>query len=332
LKRLSVPIAAAVILIVGFIGFSSLNFPTGGAAEGLFTLKTGDGAKKVASNLQRSGYIRSRVFFFALVRMSGKDRSLKSGEYRLDGSMSTIDVLKVLGKGVVVTERFTVPEGLNLRQVADLLESEGLITAEAFLRASSDKKLIEKYGLPFETAEGFLYPETYVVAKGYSAYQLADLMVAKFFDILADINFTGYSKEDLGKVVTIASLVEREAKLDEERPLVSAVFYNRLRAGKRLESCATVQYALEKPKERLLYSDLKVQSPYNTYLHKGLPPGPIANPGIKSIIASVRPAAVNYLFFVSKTDGSHFFSASYDEHLRAIKRYNPSGRVAHQLS
>jgi UPF0755 protein len=332
LKRLSIPIAAAVILIVGFVGFSALNSPTGGTAEGSFTLKTGDGAKKVASNLQRGGYIRSRVFFYALVRMSGKDRSLKSGEYRLDGSMSTIDVLKVLGRGVVVTERFTVPEGLNLRQVADLLEGEGLITAEAFLRAASDKKLIEKYGIPFETAEGFLYPETYVVAKGYSAYQLADLMVAKFFDSLAGINFTGYSKEDLRKVVTIASLVEREAKLDQERPLVSAVFYNRLRTGKRLESCATVQYALEKPKERLLYSDLKVQSPYNTYLHNGLPPGPIANPGIKSIIAAIRPADVDYLFFVLKTDGSHFFSASYGEHLRAIKRYNPSGRVGHQLS
>jgi UPF0755 protein len=157
-------------------------------------------------------------------------------------------------------------------------------------------------------------------------------MIRRFFDVLAEIPFTGYNQEELRRVVIIASLVEEEAKLDEERALIAAVFYNRLKGGKRLESCATVQYILQKPKERLLFSDLKAESPYNTYLHTGLPPGPIANPGRKSLVAALRPAAVEYLFFVVKMNGSHHFSSTYEEHLKAIRRYNSAGRVGHQLS
>ena len=138
--------------------------------------------------------------------------------------------------------------------------------------------------------------------------------------------------EELGELIIIASLVEREAKIESERPLIAAVFYNRLMNGKRLESCATVQYILGKTKERLLYSDLKVKSPYNTYLNKGLPPGPIANPGVDSIRAAIYPADVDYLFFVSKHDGSHHFSTTYSEHLKAIVKYNGTGTVGHQVS
>ena len=133
-------------------------------------------------------------------------------------------------------------------------------------------------------------------------------------------------------MVIIASLVEREAKIESERPIIAAVFYNRLMNKKRLESCATVQYVLGKTKERLLLSDLKVESPYNTYLHRGLPPGPIANPGVHSIRAAMYPAEVDYLFFVSKRDGSHHFSTTYKEHLKAIEQYNRAGTIGHQIS
>jgi UPF0755 protein len=161
-------------------------------------------------------------------------------------------------------------------------------------------------------------------------------MIERFLQALGSISFDGFTEDDLRRIVIIASLVEREAKIDDkiddERPIIAAVFYNRLMNNKRLESCATVQYVLGKPKERLLYRDLKVDSPYNTYLHKGLPPGPIANPGIESIKAAISPAVVDYLFFVSKQDGSHYFSSTYKEHLKAIDKYNKSGRIGHQIS
>jgi UPF0755 protein len=246
--------------------------------------------------------------------------------------MSATSILRVFARGVISMQRFTVPEGLHIRQVAELLESLGIVPSEEFLNACSNRRLLEKYGIPFSSAEGFLFPDTYVVAKGLDAVQIADVMIRRFFDVLAEIPFTGYNQEELRRVVIIASLVEEEAKLDEERALIAAVFYNRLKGGKRLESCATVQYILQKPKERLLFSDLKAESPYNTYLHTGLPPGPIANPGRKSLVAALRPAAVEYLFFVVKMNGSHHFSSTYEEHLKAIRRYNSAGRVGHQLS
>ncbi len=154
----------------------------------------------------------------------------------------------------------------------------------------------------------------------------------QFFENLHNISYMDYTQQDLKKTIIIASLVEREARLEEERPIIAAVFYNRLQKGKRLESCATVQYVLGKTKERLLFSDLKVNSPYNTYIHSGLPPGPIANPGISSLNAAINPADVDFLFFVSKRDGSHYFSSTYKEHLKAIQKYSISGRVGHQVS
>jgi UPF0755 protein len=192
--------------------------------------------------------------------------------------------------------------------------------------------MLERYSIPFSSVEGFLFPDTYVVAKGLSAEQIVSIMIDRFFEELRNLDFEGYSDEKLGQVVIIASLVEREAKIDSERPLIAAVFYNRLAKGKRLESCATVQYILGKTKERLLFSDLQVDSPYNTYLHSGLPPGPISNPGAKSIQAALFPADVDYLFFVSKRDGSHYFSTTYREHLEAIEQYNQTGAVGHQIS
>jgi UPF0755 protein len=310
-----------------------VNAPPRGerAAEPFYVLQ-GDSVRSVAVRLEREGHIRSAFFFVSLVRASGTARSLKAGEYALRSEMKTTAILRVLVRGVISMERFTVPEGLHLRQVAELLENLAIVPSEEFISACTDRRLLEKHGIPFSSAEGFLFPDTYVVAKGLDAAQIAEVMIGRFFEVLAEIPFTVHDREELRRVVIIASLVEKEAKLDEERALIAAVFYNRLKRGKRLESCATVQYVLQKPKERLLFSDLKAESPYNTYLHTGLPPGPIANPGKKSLVAALRPAAVEYLFFVSKMNGSHYFSSTYEEHLKAIRRYNSAGRVGHQLS
>jgi UPF0755 protein len=333
MKRLKVSLIILLIpacLAALYYYFNLPVNPDRGSA--FFTVDKGETVRSVASSLKNKGFIRSDIFFISLTRLNKKTSTLKAGEYELDYGMKNSKILEVLSKGIVVTVKFTIPEGYNLNQIAMHLEAQGIIASEDFLAACSDKALLDKYDIPFETAEGFLFPDTYIVAKGLGGSQIAEIMIKRFFDNLHDIPYVEYTEEELIKTVIIASLVEKEAQLAEERAIIAAVFYNRLKKGKRLESCATVQYVLGKTKERLLFSDLKIESPYNTYLHSGLPPGPIANPGVDSLKAAISPAEVDYLFFVSKRDGSHYFSSTYTEHLNAIKKYSGSDRIGHQLS
>jgi UPF0755 protein len=333
MKKLKVPLI--ILLISGCMValYYYFNLPVNpGRGSAPFTVEKGETVKSVANNLKDEGFIRSDLFFISLMRLSKKTKAIKAGEYDLQFDMKNSDILEVLSKGIVATVKFTIPEGYNLKQIAWHLDSQGIVSSEAFLAACSDKTILEKYGIPFETAEGFLFPDTYIIAKGLEGSQIAEIMIKKFFENLHDIPYVEYTRDELIKTVIIASLVEKEAQLAEERDIIAAVFYNRLNKGKRLESCATVQYVLGKTKERLLFSDLKTESPYNTYLHSGLPPGPIANPGADSLKAAVSPADVDFLFFVSKKDGSHYFSSSYNEHLKAIKKYSGSKQVGHQLS
>lgn len=333
MKRLKYPLI--ILIILGGLAaiYFYFNLPVNsGKGSAVFTVEKGETVSSVALELMDGGFIRSDMFFITLMRLSKKTRSIKAGEYELDFEMKNREILNVLSKGAVVTIKFTIPEGYNLKQIARYLESQGIVDSEAFLSVCSDKTLLDKYKIPFETAEGFLFPDTYIIAKGLDESQIAEIMIKKFFETLHDIPYVDYTPDDLIKTIIIASIVEKEAQLEEERAIIAAVFYNRLNKGKRLESCATVQYVLGKTKKRLLFSDLKTESPYNTYLHSGLPPGPIANPGADALKAAVSPADVDYLFFVSKNDGSHYFSSTYNEHLKAIKKFSSSRRVGHQLS
>jgi len=331
-KKLAILFIIVTVLSSGPLLFLLLNSPHNRLSGARFCVHQGESVKTVARNLKDSGFIRSALFFTGLVRVRHDTGNIKSGEYTLSPNLKTTKIIDMFTRGVVVTQKFTIPEGLTVKQVAAQLERNEIVHSEDFIKACSNKAFMHKYGIPFESAEGFLFPDTYIVAKGLSAGQLVDIMIERFFKGIIQIPFTHYSADELKRVVIIASLVEREAKVDDERALIAAVFYNRLKQNKRLESCATVQYILGKTKERLLYSDLKFDSPYNTYLHTGLPPGPIANPGIKSIEAAIFPADVDYLFFVSKKDGTHFFSSTYQEHLEAIKKYNRTGSIGHQIS
>jgi UPF0755 protein len=316
-----------------FSGFQFLNSsPKEKVRHTLFTIEKGQNIEQIAFHLKRQGYIRSELFFITLIRFSGNARKVKSGQYDLSSGMKSTDILQKFVRGVVATIKFTVPEGLTIQQIADLLEHEGIVSSDQFIEATKEPRTLNKYNIPFKTAEGFLFPDTYIVAKDLTSSQIVDLMIERFFFTLRNISSGKYEEEEMKKLVIIASLVEKEARLDTERPVISAVFYNRLAKGKRLESCATIQYILGKTKERLLYSDLRIDSPYNTYLNAGLPPGPISNPGLGSLKAAIQPADVDYLFFVSKRDGSHYFSTTYEEHLKAIRRYNQSGKVGHQIS
>ncbi len=325
---------STVILIASVLSFFFLlNAPIQGrTAATTFMIKQGGSVTSVAEELKGAGLIRSRLLFITLVRLQRGTGSIKSGEYSIEIKSKTSDIIDKIIRGEVVTQKFTVPEGLYIQQIADLLQKKGIVSADKFIEACSSRDLLEKYHIPFNSAEGFLFPDTYVIAKGLSARSIAEIMIQRFFEGLDRIMHNTYSTEELKRVVIVASLVEREAKVDSERPIIAAVFYNRLKKNKRLESCATVQYILGKPKERLLFSDLEIKSPYNTYLHTGLPPGPIANPGIKSIQAAISPAEVDYLFFVSKKDGTHYFSSTYREHLDAIEKYNRSNVIGHHMS
>ncbi|MBN2325280.1 MAG: endolytic transglycosylase MltG [Spirochaetes bacterium] len=325
--------AAFAVLLFLFSFYRFLNGPVSGTTDSsFFTIAHGESINSIADRLEDDGLVRSRVFFRAIVRITNSSRYIKAGVYDINGGMRSTKILRVIRLGMVAMEKFTIPEGLYIRQVARLLDEKGIVDEEEFVRACSDRRILDRFGIPFDTAEGFIFPDTYIVAKDFSEEQIVEVAIGRFFDALKEVPFTGYSNEELKRIVIVASLVEKEAKLDEERALVAAVFYNRLENGKRLEACSTIQYILGKSKERLLYSDLKISSPYNTYLNGGLPPGPIASPGLSSLRAAVFPSDVDYLFFVSKRDGSHHFSTTYEEHLKAIERYNGVKRFTHQTS
>jgi len=276
-----------------------------------FVVSKGDTLKIVAKKLKKANLIKSEKFFVIYAKLKGLSTEIKSGEYLIHEDLNSSEILDILAKGEIVTVKFTIPEGYTVNQIADLLELKGLVKKEDFFKAVTDKGLLKKYGIPFHSAEGFLFPDTYIISKDLDAKQITEIMLKRFFEELNKLSDISLNIDELKKIVIIASLVEKEAKEDGERPVIAAVFYNRLKKNKRLQSCATVQYVLGKTKERLLYKDLKIKSPYNTYLHRGLPPGPISNPGSKSIWAAIHPAKVDYLYFVSKHDGSHYFSKTY---------------------
>lgn len=260
--------------------------------------------------------------------MQGTDRKLQTGRYVLSPRYSLPQILEKLSQGDTSWVTFTVPEGYNLRQIAALLATQGLATEEDFWEAATKGD----FSYPFlagappgkNRLEGFLFPDTYCVAPGTSAEKIINLFLRRFAEVYA---VYAARAEEAGltplEVVTLASLVEKEAKCDAERPLVAAVFRNRLQRQMPLESCATVQYLLDKPKERLTRANLALPSLYNTYLHPGLPPGPIASPGKASLEAVLSPAPVPYLYFVARSDGTHIFSKTFQEHLAAKASLRP---------
>lgn len=311
---------------LGWLGYPVCASPSQ-AKIVTINIKKGATFGEIGKTLAQNKVIKSGKLFVYYGRLTGQDKKMQAGVYRVSNTWTMQEIMDCVSSGKTATIRVTIPEGYNVKQIDDLLVQKGIVNRDLFQKAVSANysysflKNTQVSGL--QRLEGFLFPATYELRPGMTEEEIVNLMLQSFQGA-----FTPELKERAEKmgfttqeVVTLASLVEREAKLKQERPMVAAVFLNRLQVGMPLQSCATVQYVLGKQKEVLSNRDLQNPSPYNTYLHAGLPPGPIANPGIASIKAVLYPADVDYLYFVAKGDGSHHFSKTFGEHQTAARRY-----------
>ena len=289
-------------------------------------IRKGTPLKKVSELLEQEGIIRNRHFFVFITTLLGKKTRIKAGEYEFHTQMLPLDVLSALSKGQVKHHLVTIPEGLTLSQIAQLLENSNLVEKKGFLQKTSSPPFINALGLSQlagPTLEGYLFPDTYHLLREMDPAEVIQMMVHQFRKVFGP-DFARWASE-LGiserDVVILASIIEKETSLPEEKPLVSAVFHNRLRKKIPLQSDPTVIYGIKNFNGNLTKQDLMRPTPYNTYVIAGLPPTPICNPGKDSLLAAVHPAPVSYLYFVSKNDGSHYFSSAIEEHNQAVWKY-----------
>lgn len=319
---------------LGSIGYYYLPY-RGPGTQKVELVREGENLRQVAERLAESRILLFPRLFLLFARAEGGDLHIRPGEYILDSSMSPRQILRALSEGRVNLYRVTVPEGTSLRQIATLLENQGLAEASEVLRLGRDAEFAREAGIEAPSLEGYLFPDTYVFPRGLTVGTLLKTMVRNFWamydaDLQARQNLCGWN---LHEVVTLASIIEAETARPEERALVASVLINRLRRGMPLQSDPTVIYGIDRFDGDLRREDLGTDHPYNTYVHKGLPPGPICNPGLESLKAALYPAETDYLYFVSKNDGTHLFSTSLGDHNRAVRRYqkgesSPRGRSA----
>jgi UPF0755 protein len=326
-RQVAAVAAASALSLVGFAA-RYLVIPQDVAPVGVFVVEPGCDAFAVAARLDSLGLLASRDVWLGYARLTGVDRELKAGPYLLDG-LSPAEIAKTLHNGAILEHRVTVPEGSTVWEVAAIVEREVGTPHEAFLEAAHSPGLLSAVGSPGPTLEGYLFPDTYRLYRGITAERVAAAMTDRFLAVWAELAEgvappEGFSRHEL---VTMASLVEAEAALDEERPRIASVYYNRLRIGMRLMADPTVAYAMGSRPRRLLYEHLRIDSPYNTYLYPGLPPGPVCNPGAASLAAALTPLeGCRDLYFVAAGDGSHIFSRTHRDHIYAKSEANQRRR------
>jgi UPF0755 protein len=321
-------VAAGATAAVGGWLYVRMQQPYRGYAgeEQFVDIPPGSGVNTIADRLVEAGVVRDRLDFRLAVWWTASGRRLQAGEYRFDEPMRATEVIGKLARGEVYLRPITFPEGLRISEMARLFEERGFGTAEAFLSAARDPAPIAALDSEAADLEGYLFPNTYALPRTATARQLVHLMVRQFEqaftpELREAAEARGMSMRD---VVTLASLIEKETGLAEERTLVSAVFNNRLRIGMRLQCDPTVIYALERAgiwDGNITRAGLALDSPYNTYRYAGLPPGPIAAPGRAAMEAALNPEDADYLYFVSRNDGSHVFAETYKEHHRNVQQW-----------
>lgn len=281
----------------------------------------------IATILKEAGAINNAAAFRLYTRVQGVDSQLKPGRYTLHTTMSLGDIVRAMVEGPQNWKRVTIPEGYTLRQIGALLEEEGIVGQEDWdntLARPGDFEFFQEVPLAQVGLEGYLYPDTYHLEEDTPAREVVEMMLEQFSQVITGHDYQQQAARlglTLHQAVTIASMVEREAKVARERPRIAGVIMNRLELGMTLQIDATVQYALGQTRDKLYYRDLEIDSPYNTYKVKGLPPGPIASPGWSSLEAAVQPEKHDYLYYVAKPDGSHAFAQTYALHRQNMKKY-----------
>ncbi len=282
----------------------------------------GLGSAGIGRILAGQGLVADDIRFQALALLTGKSSRLKAGEYRIPPHSTPLQILSLLESGKVVVHQLTIPEGLNIRQISKIIEEKGWGDQEHFVRLTRDRNLISSLGLRQENLEGYLFPDTYrLTLEEISPRSIIVMMVRRFQAVWQEISAGHSPILTTREVVTLASIVEKETGAPEERPVIAGVFLNRLRKNMRLQSDPTVIYGMDSFNGKLTRADLRQETPYNTYVIKGLPPGPICNPGRAALEAVLQPAETDYLYFVSRNDGTHQFSENLEEHNRAVRRF-----------
>lgn len=319
-----------ILAILAFMYFNGLKpVDVNNTEPILFEVVENSNYREIGNNLEEEDLIKSKLVFDAYLRKENSTDLLKAGRYSLSKSMSLEEIVDILIEGKSSSLTFTIPEGFEMKQVIDLLVDSNYGDRENFSKLMENKSEFEgdfeflKYIDEGQNLEGYLYPATYEVLPGESERNIIYKMLEAFEYVYETENLQELAKEknlNLNELITISSIIEREAVKDEERPIMAQVFYSRLKEGIPLGSCATVQYIIDERKPVLSIADTKIESPYNTYKNQGLPPYPIASPGLLSIEAALNPADTHYLYFVrTGEDGSHTFSRTYEEHLEAEK-------------
>lgn len=329
-KWTAIAVVAAVLLGAGlFLAFGTshtIERSDRDAGENIYmVVKPGTTASEISDRLMQLGVIDTRLRFWWLMKLQGDASKFKTGTYAFTPHMDEQAVLDKLVAGDTTVVKFTIPEGFGIKEIAKRLADEGLVDEQEFLAEAKDfapYDYMKKRPNVRYAAEGYLFPDTYVIHSDVSAEGIMKMMAEDFDTRLTpalrqQAAAKGLSIHDL---ITLASLVEKEARYDEDRPIIAQVFFKRLQMGMPLQSDTTLQYLMAGPKEDVSIEDTKIDSPYNTYQHEGLPPGPIASPGMKSILAVLNPANTDYLYFVADRQGHNHYSQTYDEHLAIVEQ------------
>ncbi|GAB6149774.1 endolytic transglycosylase MltG [Clostridium novyi] len=327
IKKVTVALIILCILIfIGFKTFKNIKYPFVSTTDKIsVVVAKGDSLSNVINKLHKEGYIKRPDVIKLYINIRRIDTTIKQGKYNINTNISIDRFIKILNQGFddeIV--KVTIPEGYNIEDIGKLLEDKGIIKKEQFIKSCKNYKLPQyvkqnkntKYSL-----EGYLFPDTYRLKKGVSGNEIIKDMLEQFKLVINDIEKKNNKINNLHEILTKASIIEKEARSEEDRFKISSVIDNRIQKQMKLQVDATVLYSLGEHKKRLYYKDLNINSPYNTYKVKGLPPGPICNPGKPSIIAALKPQKTDYLYYVLENNKGHYFTKDYKDFLMAKERY-----------
>ena len=313
-----------IFIVLAFTIFSFISiFKTHTILNKTINIPRGTSIIKISSLLEENNIIKSAPMFIFLTKLLLKEYKLNYGMFYFSGKYSLLHVIKTLSQPEHLTYNITIPEGFTIFKISNVLAKKNLINYKKFITLSTDSAFISSLHLPVKNLEGFLFPDTYHIPYFADEEYIIKMMVKNFFLQWNDIQTTKLSFDSLYSTLILASIIEREAICDDERPLIAGVYKNRLKNKMLLQADPTVAYALELKgcsRKKIYYEDLKINSVYNTYIHNGLPPTPICNPGSKSIVATLFPEKTNYYFFFAGNNSRHIFSTTYKEHLKKLNK------------